>query len=71
MIGATALFKVAHLLAQWPEAAHYGAQITRLAYVELGVATLIVGYVALHYLMFFLPLGQARMTVANPPLARR
>ena len=71
VIGATALFKVAHLLAQWPEAAHYGAQITRLAYVELGVATLIVGYVALRYLMFFLPLGQARMTVANPPLARR
>lgn len=71
VIGATALFKVAHLLAQWPEAAHYAAQITRLAYVELGVATLIVGYVALRYLMFFLPLGQARMTVANPPLARR
>ncbi|MEG0010113.1 MAG: TDT family transporter [Aeromonas sp.] len=59
VIGSTALFKVSHLLSQWPEAAHYVAQINQLAYLELGVATLIVGYVALRYLMFFLPLGQS------------
>lgn len=58
MIGATALFKVGQLLSQWPEAAHYAAQINQLAYLELGAATLIVGYVALRYLVFFLPLGQ-------------
>ncbi|MGY3944860.1 TDT family transporter [Aeromonas tecta] len=57
VIGATALFKVAHLLAQWPEGAHYAEQVSQLAHLELGAATLIVGYVALRYLMFFLPLG--------------
>ena len=61
VIGATALFKVGHLLSQWPQAAHYAAQVNQLAYLELAVATLIVGYVALRYLMFFLPLGQTRM----------
>ncbi|MNT40977.1 hypothetical protein D3C72_1773230 [compost metagenome] len=68
MIGATALFKVGQLLSQWPEAAHYAAQINQLAYLELGAATLIVGYVALRYLMFFLPLGQGGML--EQPLRR-
>ena len=68
VIGATALFKVGHLLSQWPEAAHYAAQINQLAYLELGAATLIVGYVALRYLMFFLPLGQVGML--EQPLRR-
>ncbi|MGL4716020.1 MAG: TDT family transporter, partial [Aeromonas sp.] len=54
VIGATALFKVAHLLESWPQAAHYVEQIRVLAYVELVVATVIVGYVALRYMMFFL-----------------
>jgi exfoliative toxin A/B len=61
VIGATALFKVGHLLEQWPQAAHYVAQINLLAHFELGAATLIVGYVALRYLMFFLPLGDSGM----------
>ena len=50
-----------HLREQGPQAAHYVAQINRLAHFELGVATLIVGYVALRYLMFFLPLGDSGM----------
>ena len=58
VIGATALFKVSHLLSQWPEAARYAEQLHQLAYLELGVATLVVGYVALRYLMFFLPAVQ-------------
>ena len=61
VIGATALFKVGQLLSQWPEAVDYVAQINQLAYLELGAATLIVGYVVLRYLMFFLPLGQVGM----------
>ena len=55
VIGATALFKVSHLVEQWPQA-EYVEQIRLLAHFELGAATLIVGYVALRYLMFFLPL---------------
>lgn len=58
VIGATALFKVSHLLSQWPQAARYAKQLHQLAYLELGVATLVVGYVALRYLMFFLPAVQ-------------
>ena len=68
VIGATALFKVGHLLGQWPEAAHYAQQINLLAHLELGAATLIVGYVALRYLMFFLPLSQR--DVLSQPLHR-
>lgn len=67
VIGATALFKVGHLLEQWPQAAHYVEQINLLAHFELGAATLIVGYVALRYLMFFLPLGDSGMA---PGMAR-
>ncbi|WP_324044796.1 TDT family transporter [Aeromonas caviae] len=58
VIGATALFKVSHLLSQWQQAARYAEQLHQLAYLELGVATLVVGYVALRYLMFFLPAMQ-------------
>ena len=47
VIGATALFKVSHLVEQWPQAAEYVEQIRLLAHFELGAATLIVGYVAL------------------------
>ena len=61
VIGATALFKVSHLLAQWPQATHYVEQVNLLAHFELGAATLIVGYVALRYLMFFLPLREINM----------
>ena len=55
VIGATALFKVAHLVEGFEQSAHYVEQIRLLAHFELGVATVIVGYVALRYLMFFLP----------------
>ncbi len=54
VIGATALFKVSHLLGQWEFAADYVDQIQWLAQFELGVATVIVGYVALRYVMFFM-----------------
>ena len=43
VIGATALFKVSHLLSQWPQAARYAEQLHQLALLGLGVATLVVG----------------------------
>ena len=68
VIGATALFKVAHLVEGFAQAAHYVEQIRLLAHFELGVATVIVGYVALRYLMFFLP---QRNTEMNNGMARQ
>ncbi|WP_218586917.1 hypothetical protein [Iodobacter fluviatilis] len=54
VIGATALFKVSHLLGQWEFAAAYVNQIQWLAQFELGIATVVVGYVALRYAIFFM-----------------
>jgi tellurite resistance protein TehA-like permease len=55
VIGATALFK----LAAWMQAqgieAHYINQVFNLAYLELIVATLVVGYVAVRYYMNYKP----------------
>ncbi|PML52518.1 C4-dicarboxylate ABC transporter [Vibrio sp. 10N.261.52.A1] len=55
VIGATALFK----LAAWMQAqgieAHYVNQVFGLAYLELIVATLVVGYVAVRYYMNYKP----------------
>lgn len=56
VIGATALFKLSHLMATTGLPMNYVAQVHALATVELMVAVLIVGYVALRYLLFFLPL---------------
>ncbi|MFQ2010866.1 hypothetical protein ACK34P_15695, partial [Aeromonas veronii] len=68
VIGATALFKVAHLVEGFAQGSHYVEQIRLLAHFELGVATVIVGYVALRYLMFFLP---QRNTEMNNGMARQ
>ena len=68
VIGATALFKLAHLVEGFAQGSHYVEQISALAYVELGVATVIVAYVALRYLMFFLP---QRNTELNNDMARQ
>jgi tellurite resistance protein TehA-like permease len=57
VIGSTALFKLSHLLGQWEFAAEYVAQVQWLAQLELGVATVIVGYVAVRYVMFFMQKG--------------
>ncbi|MFM5464342.1 TDT family transporter [Aeromonas simiae] len=55
VIGATALFKLASLLGELGVAAPYVAQVHGLATLELGVAFVIVTYVALRYLLFFKP----------------
>ncbi|MGL5156595.1 MAG: TDT family transporter, partial [Aeromonas veronii] len=68
VIGATALFKVAHLVEGFAQGSHYVEQIRLLAHFELGVATVVVGYVALRYLMFFLP---QRNTEMNNGMARQ
>ncbi|MGL4602964.1 MAG: TDT family transporter, partial [Iodobacter sp.] len=53
VIGATALFKVSDLLTRWESAAPYAEQIKWLAFSELMIATIIVIYVTLRYLMYF------------------
>ncbi|WP_226911382.1 TDT family transporter [Gallaecimonas mangrovi] len=58
VIGSTALFKTSHLFAKWGVDATSVAQLRGLADVELLVATIIVGYVALRYALFFSPLHQ-------------
>lgn len=55
VIGATALFKTAHWMESVNIDPHYVQQIHALASFELIVATVVVGYVALRYLMFYFP----------------
>ncbi|WP_217540912.1 TDT family transporter [Vibrio metschnikovii] len=55
VIGATALFKTAHWMESLNIDPHYVQQIHALASFELIVATVVVGYVALRYLMFYFP----------------
>ncbi|MGL9723185.1 TDT family transporter [Sodalis sp. (in: enterobacteria)] len=54
-IGATALYKLAHSLAAYPMAENYVRQITYLADIEVTIATLVVGYVALRFVLSCLP----------------
>ncbi|TCV99828.1 TDT family transporter [Biostraticola tofi] len=53
-IGATALYKLAHYLGEWPLAQGYARQLHRLATIEVTIATVIIGYVIVRYLMNYL-----------------
>ena len=55
VIGATALFKTAHWLAQFSQMNELSQWVKLLADFELGVATLVVCYVAIRYLIHYLP----------------
>ncbi|MCG3725011.1 TDT family transporter [Vibrio cincinnatiensis] len=55
VIGATALFKLTYWMEQVSIAPRYIEQVHVLATLELMVATLVVGYVALRYVLFYLP----------------
>ena len=55
VIGATALFKLAHQLQLWGLAPGEIAWISQLAQLELVIATLVVGYVSLRYLHHYRP----------------
>ncbi|MDE1209861.1 TDT family transporter [Vibrio aestuarianus] len=55
VIGATALFKMAHWMESIGMNAEYVQQVHGLANIELIVATLVVGYVAIRYLHFYQP----------------
>lgn len=57
VIGATALFKSAKWLHLYPQMAEFSEWIHKLAVVELVVATFVVGYVALRYLMHYFPVS--------------
>lgn len=48
-IGATALYKLAHLLKFYPGCLEYSGQILWIAHLELAVATVVIGYVAVLY----------------------
>ena len=55
VIGATALYKLAHQMTQWGMAEQYVSEVRTLALLELIVASLVVGYVALRYLHHYQP----------------
>ncbi len=55
VIGATALFKFAAWMQTVGVEAHYVDQVFNLAYLELIVATFVVGYVAVRYYMNYKP----------------
>lgn len=53
VIGATAQYKLAQQLANWGFTEPYISQVQTLAWVELLIATLVVGYVAIRYLAHY------------------
>lgn len=55
VIGATALFKLTHWMETVGVSAEYVQQVHWLAGLELIVATIVVGYVAIRYLNFYQP----------------
>ena len=55
VIGATALFKLAQQLQVWGMGAEEIQWVQGLAQLELAVATLVVGYVSVRYLMHYAP----------------
>lgn len=55
VIGATALFKSAHWVNQYAQMGDFSLWLHRLAIFELLIATLVVGYVALRYVMHYFP----------------
>lgn len=57
-IGATALFKTAAWMKSYGFDAHYVAQVHGLATIELYVASIIIGYVAIRYLAFYRPVSR-------------
>ncbi|MCP4954930.1 TDT family transporter [Photobacterium aquimaris] len=57
-IGATALFKTAAWMKSYGFDSHYVAQVHGLATIELYVATIIIGYVAIRYLAFYRPVSR-------------
>lgn len=63
VIGATALFKMVNWMETHGLAEHYIAQVRGLAGIELVVATLVVGYVALQYINHLLV--QPRLMTAH------
>ena len=68
-VGATALYKVAEHLAVYPEAAEYARQLTCGAVVEMTVATLVVFYVCVRYVLHYARKGlfdRLRLLGAEP-----
>ncbi|HIF9121848.1 TPA: TDT family transporter [Photobacterium damselae] len=67
VIGSTALFKTAAWMTHYGFAEQYVNQVHTLATLELYVATVVVGYVALRYKMFYRPLSRLFTRCPNSP----
>lgn len=65
VIGATALYKVAELAQHWELDADIQEQLLLLAGGELMVATLVVAYVALRFMLFFGPQRKDKLNLAR------
>ena len=69
-VSATALYKVAGFLGRYPDAAECARQLSAMAVVEMSIATLVVGYVCLRYVVHYvrkLPALYADLRVAPAP----
>lgn len=66
-IGATALFKVSKQFASWGMSQHYLAQVHALANLELLLASGIIAYVALRYLLNYLPARSVQSQQQSTP----
>lgn len=66
-IGATALYKTAHLVNGYPGGSGYAGQLQHLATLELVIATLVIAYVTIRFVhYYFIPTGlSADKTVAG------
>lgn len=60
-VGAGALLKVSEKLAEYPMLLEYSSQVRTLAYAELTVATLVVGYVCFRFLVYYVRAWQAML----------
>lgn len=53
-IGATALYKMANLVSQYPQASEYASQLHILALGQAVIATAIIGYVSIRFIHNYL-----------------
>lgn len=67
-IGATALYKTANLVASFEGGAHYAEQIRMIAHAELIVATLVIGYVFVLYMVNLKTFMSVQVPGAKPAL---
>lgn len=65
-IGATALYKMAHLVAGFPQATQYAEQLRMLATGEAVIAALVIAYVSARFCYYYLWPQTVRFRVKSP-----